>query len=205
MWMRGWWIDRDARAHPVDQLEALRCARSRSTGCGSCRRPRRIDQPGVGDQLAQHHRDGLQRLDLDIGVAARLGMLDRQHADRALAADDRHAGEAVEPVLARFGAIGEVGVRRRLVEVQRLDILRDRADQPLAQRQRGDVDRLLVEPVGREQLQHALAQQVDRGDLAVERLGDDVGDRVELGLRAACAPPSRRGGGRGFRGRRRRR
>jgi hypothetical protein len=46
----------------------------------------------------------------------------------------------VERVLAGFGPIGEVGMRRRLVEVQRLDILGDRADQTLAQRQLGDME-----------------------------------------------------------------
>jgi uncharacterized protein YceH (UPF0502 family) len=71
-------------------------------------------------------------------------------------------------LLARFGAIGEVGMHRRLVEVERLDMLGDRADQPLAQRQLGDVDRLLRQPARREQFEHAFAQQIDRADLAIQ-------------------------------------
>ena len=65
----------------------------------------RPDQPGAGDQFGQHHRDGLQRFDLDIVIPARIAVLDAQHADRALAADDRHAGKAVEQFFAGFGAI----------------------------------------------------------------------------------------------------
>ena len=47
----------------------------------------------------------------------------------------------------------------------------------------GDVDRGLLEPPRREQFEHALAKQVDRADLAIERLADDVDDLVQLALR----------------------
>ncbi|KAK0332602.1 hypothetical protein LTR94_024191, partial [Friedmanniomyces endolithicus] len=82
-----------------------------------------------------HHRHRLQRLDLDILVPARIGMLHRQHPHRALAPDDRDAGEAVEPVLARLRLVREIGVAGGFVQVQHLAVRRDRADQPLAQRQ----------------------------------------------------------------------
>ena len=111
-------------------------------------------------------------------------MLDGEHADRPLLAHDRHAGEAVEQLLAGLGAIGEFGMARGLGEVEHRDLLGDRADQALAHRQLGDVDRALVEADGGEQLERAVAQQVDRADLARHRLGDDVDDLVELGLRA---------------------
>jgi hypothetical protein len=143
-----------------------------------------VDQPGTGDQLGEHHRDGLQRLDLDLVELALVAMLDRDHADRLVAAHDRDAGETVEQFLAGLGLIGEIGVAGRLVEVERLDILGDRPDQPLAQRHLGDVDRLLLEAAGREQFEHAVAQQVDRADFAVERLADDLDDLIELGLRS---------------------
>ena len=106
--MRGWWNTATPVAMPVDQRQPGDALRRRLRALG--RHALAIDQPGVGDQFGQHHRHGLQRLDLDIFVAARLGMLDREHADRAFAADDRHAGEAVELLLAGFGAIGEVGM-----------------------------------------------------------------------------------------------
>ncbi len=63
------------RRHPLDQLEpreAYRRGRLRSR-----RAPARgVDQPGVGDQLGEHHRHRLQRLDLDgrdSGAARRAG------------------------------------------------------------------------------------------------------------------------------------
>ena len=45
---------------------------------------------------------------------------------------------------------------------------------------------LCVEAAGGEQLEHALAQQVDRADLAIEALADDLDDLVELALRVAA-------------------
>ncbi len=109
-------------------------------------------------------------------------MLDAQHADGALAADDRHAGKAVEQLLARFGAIGKVGVRRRFVEVQRLDLVGDRADQPFAEAEPGDVHRLLLQPARRIKFERAVAQQIDRTDLAIEAFADDADDLIELAL-----------------------
>src|SRR3546814_5039635 len=61
-------------------------------------------------------------------------VLDTEHADGALAADDRHPRETVEQFLARFGAIGKIGVRGGFVEVERLDLIGDHADQPFAER-----------------------------------------------------------------------
>ena len=142
-----------------------------------------VDQAGAGDQLGQHHRHRLQRLDLDLVIAARCLVLDGEHADRLLAPHDRHAGEAVVEFLAGLGPVGEIGVAGRLVEVQRLDLLGDLADEPLAERELGDVDRFLPQPARGEEFEHAVAQQVDRADLAVHRLADDLHDLVELGLR----------------------
>ena len=59
----------------------------------------------------------------------------------------------------------------------------DRADQALAHAQAGDVHRFLAQAVGREQLEDIVAQQIDRADVAAHRLGDEIDDAVELGLR----------------------
>ena len=80
--------DRVAARHPVDQLEPGQLhgpclARARS-GAEPF-----VDEAGRGDQLGEHHSHRLQRLDLDIVVAARRGMLDAENADRTLAAHDR--------------------------------------------------------------------------------------------------------------------
>ncbi len=166
-------IDGVARCHAVDELQARHAHRRGRLRARRCRAAR-IGQVGIGDQLAQHHGDGLQGFDLDIVIFMGIGMLNAQHAHRTFASDDRNAGEAVEFLLAGFGLVGEIGVRRRLVEVERLDFLRDRADQPLAQRQLGDVHRLLRQPARGKELEHALAQQVDRADLARHRFADDL-------------------------------
>src|SRR3546814_4884741 len=89
-------------------------------------------------------------------------------------------GEAVELFFAGFGAIGEIGMRGGFVEVERLDIGGDHADQPFAGRELGDVDRGLRKPARREQFEQPVAQQIDRADLAVERLADDLNDRAQL-------------------------
>ena len=62
----------------------------------------------------------------------------------------------------------------------------DRADEALAHPQPGDVDGFLAQAVGRKQLEIIVAQQVDRADVAVHRLGDEVDDAVELALRRAA-------------------
>ena len=174
---------RGAARQPVDQLEA-------GQADGAARRTPRlgggdvVDQPGAGDQFGQHHRHRLQHLDLDLGIVARLGVLDAEHPDGDLAADDRHAGERVEDLLAGLGLEREVGVRPRLGEVQGLARRRNHAGQPFAEREAGDMDRRLRKAPGRKEFEDAVAQQVDRRDLAIELLGDDRDDGVELGLRA---------------------
>ena len=45
------------------------------------------------------------------------------------------------------------------------------------------MNRLLAQAVGREQLEIIVAEEVDRADVAVHRLGDEVDDAVELALR----------------------
>ena len=77
-----------------------------------------VDQSGVGDQLGKHHRHGLQGFDLDFRVATRIDMLDSEHADHSFTVDDGHAGEGMEPVLARFRPIGKVRVRCSLCQVE---------------------------------------------------------------------------------------
>ena len=175
-------IDRVARSQPLHQREAGQRLRPGLLLCQSARFFL-VDQFGIGDQLAEHHRGGLQRLDLDLFVAARLDMLDAQHPHRTLAVDDRHPGEGVELFLARLGAILEIGMRLGLGEVERFDLLRDRAGQPLADRHAGDVHRALVEAAGGEQLEHAFAQQVDRAHLARQAVTDDLDHLIELALR----------------------
>ncbi len=104
-----------ALGHSCDQLEP---GQPQRPGAAQSAAARAVDQPGTGDQLGQDHGDGLQRLDLDVLVAARLGMLDGEHPDRAFEPDDRHAGEAVEPLFTGFRPVGEGGVRGGFVEVE---------------------------------------------------------------------------------------
>ena len=73
----------------------------------------------------------------------------------------QHAGKAVEQFLAGFGAIGKVGVRCGFVEVQRLDLVGDHPDQPLAKAQAGDVHRFLLQPARCIKFERAVAQQID--------------------------------------------
>ena len=152
-----------ALGHSGDQLEARQPQRP---GAAHPAAAGAVDQPRAGDHLGQHHRDRLQRLDLDVLVAARLGMLDGEHADRAFEADDRHAGEAVEALFAGLGPVGEGGVVGGFGEVEDAAFRGDRADQAFAHAQAGDVHRFLAQAVGREQLEVVVAQQIDRADLA---------------------------------------
>src|SRR3546814_6971419 len=92
---------RDPGAQSVDQFLSIEPLRRLVGSRGVCARGG-IDQVGIGDQFGQYHRNGLQRLDLDIVIAARIAVLDTEHADGALAADDRNPRETVEQFLARL-------------------------------------------------------------------------------------------------------
>lgn len=165
--MRGWWNTAVPTASPFTRPQPgqpLRTAELwRQAGNVFL-----IDQFGIGNQFRQHHGHGLQRLDFDFFVAARIDVLDAQHPDRAFAPHDRHPGEGVELVLTRFVAIGKVRVGRCLGQVEHFDIAGDRADQPFADCHAGDVDRFLRQPLGGEQFKHPFAQQVDRADFAIQ-------------------------------------
>ena len=176
--------DRRARGHALDERQAGQAC---SPGVRHHLRALIIDQFGIGDQLCQHHRDRLQSLDLDLFIFARIAMLHADHAHRTLGPDDRHAGEAVEFLLAGFGHVEEVRMRRRLGQVQRVVILGDRADQAFSAGETGDVNRFGVEAARRIKLQRTFAQQIDRADFAIQRLADDIDDMVQLALRMSAA------------------
>src|SRR3546814_12716416 len=74
-------------------------------------------------------------------------------------------------------------MRRRFVEVQRFDLVGDHADQSFAETKTGDVHRLLLQPARRIKFERAVAQQIDRADLAIEAFADDPDDLIELALR----------------------
>ncbi len=111
-------------------------------------------------------------------------MLHGQHADGGLAAQDGHAGKAVEIILAGFRAIGEIGMGLGLGQRQRLAAGGDIANKALAHGQPGDVHGRLRQPLGGKQFQHAIAQQIDGGDLAAEFGGNQPHHLVQLRLRA---------------------
>ena len=133
-------LDHDARlvehglalGHAGDQLEP---GEPQRTGAPQASAACAVDQPRAGDHFGQDHGHGLQRLDLDVLVAPRLGMLDGEHADRAFEAHDRNAGEAVETLFARFRLVKEGRVLGRLGEVEDAPFGGDGADQALAHAQ----------------------------------------------------------------------
>ena len=172
-----------AARHSGDELETGQPQRS---GAAQPAAAGAVDQPGAGDHFRQHHCDGLQRLDLNILVAPRLGMLDREHADGAFQPNDRHAGEAVEALLARFRAVGERRMIGGFGEVEDAPFRRDGADQALPHAQPGHVHCFLPQAMRREQLEEIVPEQVDRADVAPHRRGNHVDHAVELGLRRAA-------------------
>ena len=74
-------------------------------------------------------------------------------------------------------------MRGRFGQVERLDVVGDRADKALANGHPGDVNGFLRQAARGKKFEHAFAQQVDRAHLAVEALADNFNHRVQLGLR----------------------
>ncbi len=148
----------------------------------------RIDQVAGRDHLGQHHGDDLQVLDLVLAIDPAGAVLDHDDADRAPAAQQRHAEEGVERVLAGLRPVREGRVSGGVRQVERPAQPHDLADQALAGLHPGDVDGAGVEALCGEQLHLArLARQVERTDLGHHRDGDDPRHHVELGLRRARA------------------
>ncbi len=98
-----------------------------------------LDQLAAGDELGQHHGDGLQRLDLVLGVVALGAVLHDEDAEHAAAAQDRHAHQRVIDLFAGFRPIGEVGMGLGIGERERPRGRPDDADEALADAQAGAV------------------------------------------------------------------
>ena len=154
------------------------CAAARLHGAGA-------DEGAELGHLGDHHRDDLERIDLVVGVFARLAVLHHQHAQHLAEALDRHAEEAREHLLAGLGQVAEAAGVRGVAGVDRLGGLGDLPDQPLADPQPREVNGARVEPLGRGELEQVVAPQVDRADLGDQPFGHQPDDAVEPLLAAA--------------------
>ena len=177
---------RHTAGEAIDQLQAIQSGwpavgGAHAGGLGI------INQPGAVDQFGKHHAHGLQRFDFHLGIIARFAVLHGQHADGGFAAQDRHAAETVEIIFAGFRAIGEIGMGLGLGQRQRFAAGGDIADQALTHRQPGDVHGRLRQALRGKQFQHAIAQQVDGGDLAAQFGRHQLHHLVKLHLRRRLA------------------
>ena len=82
------------------------------------------------DDLRQHHRGRLERLDLFFRVSALRLVLDDEHAERIAGAQDRHAEERMVNFLARLRPVGKGRMMLRVGNRQRLGFACDEADSP---------------------------------------------------------------------------
>ena len=119
-------------------------------GAADASAPRAIDQPRCGDHLRKNHCDSLEGLDLNILVAARVGVLNGKNADRAFQPDDRNSREAVEMFLARLRPVGKGRVLGGFSKVEDPAFGCDRADEAFAHPEPGHVHRFLAEAMSRE-------------------------------------------------------
>ncbi|MGY4354280.1 hypothetical protein ACVW0J_000773 [Bradyrhizobium sp. i1.7.7] len=154
-----------------------------------------------GDQLRQHHRGGLERLELLLDIIALGAVLHHQHAERVAGAQDRHAEEGVIDFFAGLRAEREGRVALRVAEIERGRLAGDEADQALMGAQHGVVHRLAVEAFGGVELERVVnAQHIDRAHLGHHIGGDQHHDLVQplLGrdlLRHGFAEPSQQDAG----------
>ena len=171
-----------AEADAVGEHDAARAdgAACRGSGIG-----RQSLQLARGDHLREHHRGGLERLDLLVGIDAVGLVLDGEHAERVAGAQQRHAEEGVIGLLARLRTVGEGRVRLRVGERERLGRLRDQADEAFVGAHAREMHRLAVQAFGGEQFEGVVvAQHVDRADLGDDVGGDDHDDAVQARLGA---------------------
>ena len=145
----------------------------------------RADEGAELGHLGDHHRHDLERVDLVVGVLARVAVLHDEDAQHLAEPLDRHAEEAREDLLAGLGQVAEAAGMRGVAGVDRLGALGDLADQPLPDPEPRQVHRVRVQALGGGELEPVLAAQVDRADLGDQPLGDQPDDAVEPLLAAA--------------------
>ena len=147
-------------------------------GFGAGLRQRR--QLARGDHLRQHHRGGLQRLDLFLDIGALGAVLHHQHAERIAGAQDRNAEERVIDFFAGFRAERERRMALRVAQIERRRLARHQADQALMRAQDGSVHRVAVEAFGGVEFQRVVdAQHVGRADLGHHVGSDQHHDLVQ--------------------------
>ena len=109
-------------------------------------RPGELHRAGADEgaelgHLGDDHRHDLERVDLVVGVLARVAVLHDEHAQHLAEPLDRHAEEAREDLLAGLGQVAEAAGVRGVAGVDRLGGLGDPADQALADAQPRQVHR----------------------------------------------------------------
>jgi hypothetical protein len=142
-----------------------------------------VNQAGIGDEFRKNHRRGLQSLNLDFGIFARISMLDRQNADGAFRANDGHTRKTVEPLFAGFGHVAEGWMGGSFIQVQRFDIVCNGSNKAFAERKFCNMNCVLIQTACGKQLKHTVAQQIYRAHLARQSFADDIDDLIELCLR----------------------
>jgi hypothetical protein len=137
------------------------------------------------DHLGEHERDRLEGLDLLLRVEAVRLVLHDEHAERVAGAQDGHADEGVEHLLAELDEQLERRVSLRVGERERLRLLGDGADEPFADAHLHHVHLRAVQPLGGVELELAVgARHVHGADLRDHVRGDQNDDLVEPLLRA---------------------
>ena len=81
---------------------------------------RAVGGAGRGQHLGQQHRHGLQFVHFLLGVAARIAVLHRDHAQSAAGAAHRHGEHGGERLLAGLRTVGEGGMVLRVRQVHHL-------------------------------------------------------------------------------------
>ena len=108
-----------------------------------------------------------------------------EHAEGAFGTDDRHAEERVVRVFARFGAIREALVVRRVGDVERLRGFGHQADETFAVLQPRAVDSFGLQTFSREELVDGAARQIDRAHVRDHGRCNHRHEAVEALLRHA--------------------
>ena len=144
------------------------------------------DQLAVGDQLGQHHGDGLQRFGFFVVVLAARAVLDGQDAHHPAGMQDRHAEKRMKRFFAGFRPVGEMRMALRIREAERPRMGRDVADQAFADPEAGAMHGRGIEALRGEEFEPlARAQHVDRAHFCDQVAGDDAHDFVEALLGGA--------------------
>ncbi len=149
----------------------------------------RVDELPARGEFGDDHCDGLKHFDLVVCITPQRLVLDDEHAENPVAAQNGHSHQRAKGLLPRLRSISEIRMRLGVGQGERPCGRRDRPNETFANAQPRAVNRFRAQPLGGKQFEDlARPHDIDRADFGHHLHGDDLNNPVEavLGASRSC-------------------